>query len=1751
METVRIFTLFNKLCLKYNELTIEYNKIYPDNQRCVYFKDQFPNVYQEFMKVFSIVPNENNLNILARYFKLDDNNENELIRLLKENGINNIYHDEEYQKIYDNYQRILKDVYNNLTSLRFPEDIMYIYLKLLTQKLEYVSDTDKNYLLNYILNLLKNNKYFKSIKLSENANLLENYSTLIPKNDMEINKYYQMSYDLFQVNYGGEKIGTFDICPLHLDDIQEKNISINKINCNTDQISRSNNKKFLSDNNNLILQYNREEVKDRYDIETKKYIVGDKVDSDYINNKMNEIMNKYKINNEFSIDLMSNKLYEEIIDKLAKMPTNLLHIRYNNSNIFHNSVYLVDKEIDRKYFNGKLSYFGKFFMSMRESIMPNDKICSNYAITSLMNYKLYYSDQKINIISLYIMYNYIKDQLDEWLKTIKPLLGIDDKWNYDINKDTIRKKVLNENPKLIKKYDKLMNINYTKLFTLDPVINNEDKYNIIKSFSDSIEFYLSQILSKYTDIESYVITTDKEGNNVTLNKVLNDIRDNSDEKKNITYSNNAYLDTYGFKKYLIDMLKDFKSEESMLIYTLITDILYTYMKISHPIEYLTDEGIENIFNEYTYKYILRQTNCPRCVENFYKLYTEGFNKIFEEINIYKQYQEINSIKNKIILKDILTTIKEDVYVYELPFTLGSFARDNINYLYDNNENLYTEKCYISAGSRVTIKYNEKIKCVSFVDENPGYNELKAGEYEVYFKFGNYFNSGCKFSATSKFINTQIYKLLSINNNQIEDDTPYIMPGENYPLINIIKDYNIHSEAPINTYYDNQYHFNNSITINKINSNNSNILYTKEFKDNYYISKFLINKNKNYMYQMKNYENIEKLVLDCPTNNFVVLTNAYKLMSNNVVKIDPSKDVVFIKRGETNKDSLFTTNNSGINPIFQEFKYIVNVIYNNSIIPNDTPILNIEGCNVEFNNVLQDNNDGYTIIINKNNNKVLALIVNDKSKFTLEDMDPYYIKNKLVKIYQTIMFDYNTTLYSQPIHMEFLANDYSYLIINKDKIGNIQGIKLDEDIIFCENNYIINNTNINATLLEDNIYKNNQETDDNISQIIDPSEIFDENYILKYNLHSLNYHGEYYYTIDEYCLTYIKLKAYSNVVIEITESDNSKKFVRRNVRKNVENPLTEISEGQYRVELAFKGIISAGSQLDKNIIKKMKFYKALNVKPKNLEVKKAFIDCNAYYNDKIYATINNNEVLKYNRSYTALFNNGDVYCDNKIEKIDEKTIENQYSAIIYTSNISDSEYPGKYLITKDNNYVYDIKSIDDLKQMIKVGNNNKYILYNNQFYLSSNDFDQYYLNIAGSNRLNARDKNNNEVKIFELKTLQDDAKARVYKLPIASVNIGDNIYGNIKDSPVIIHIEGARFYYADSESNVLELKNINKNNTISRSITKNNNGYVIVKDADIQKPKIILVIITNEEKFKKYINKNIYPINFDYGTNNNNSELITYGISMTNENLLKSYLVLNKPQITYNSKVTQGKSLDTDLIVYDWKYYISNVSVIELEDNKFKDIFDDSLKDKQLQKEFSVKEFNKLMLRKCFPYNFKRTLMCNQDILDAVDGSKYSIPNSKIKETLCEYGKYPYYLEHYFMTSRIDYKLKGKFNIRCLANLSTLPNVIKYLDTDELNYQIKEVLIQGKDMIIKNGKIASIGDVYLVGVELSNDHMFRVPPSKITNKGLLKVIDVQQFDNIYDRVELYLDDKNITDYIVKPLTLETIGTLKNMKYINFY
>ena len=422
METVKIYYLFNKLCLLYHDLTIEYNKIYPDNQRCLYFKDQYPNVYQEFMKFFSIVPCKENINLLAKYIKPIDGT-CYLIQLMKENNIDNLFNEPEYINAYKRFVSFFissygTNLYESLISVRYPKTLIYVYLKLLTQKLENTSDSDKNYLLNYILCLLKDNSDFKSFELSDNSTLLEKYKSLPEINELETNKYYQMLYNLDDVNYGGCITDMFNICPLHLTDTQEKNISLNKANIDSNQISRGNNKKLLSDKNNINLQYLREEYDNwMANMTNHKYIVGDKIDYDYINNKMLKIMNKYKVNNKFNLDLMIEKLYEEIIDIYTKIPTKQAYAKYTQS-IFYDSVFVVDKEIDRKYFDGKLSYFAKFIIAMSLNNSPNDKICSEYILSNIINREL--GKDKEQAASLYMMIKYMENQYTTWIDKIKP-----------------------------------------------------------------------------------------------------------------------------------------------------------------------------------------------------------------------------------------------------------------------------------------------------------------------------------------------------------------------------------------------------------------------------------------------------------------------------------------------------------------------------------------------------------------------------------------------------------------------------------------------------------------------------------------------------------------------------------------------------------------------------------------------------------------------------------------------------------------------------------------------------------------------------------------------------------------------------------------------------------------------------------------------------------------------------------------------------------------------------------------------------------------------------------------------------------------------------------------------------------------------------------------------------------------------------------------------------------------------------------
>ncbi len=641
-------------------------------------------------------------------------------------------------------------------------------------------------------------------------------------------------------------------------------------------------------------------------------------------------------------------------------------------------------------------------------------------------------------------------------------------------------------------------------------------------------------------------------------------------------------------------------------------------------------------------------------------------------------------------------------------------------------------------------------------------------------------------------------------------------------------------------------------------------------------------------------------------------------------------------------------------------------------------------------------------------------------------------------------------------------------------------------------------------------------------------------------YNCNYNGEYYYTVDENIVTSIKPASLSKYLYYDADNKKYRKGLKDN--KKVDN-----------VPLMVRSVFTSGSIFyDIEVIKKMKFYKKRLLKVKDMAKNKLWFSLTeSDENEKNKLTlITDTQEITHKLLYTVFSSTED-----KNRDVSTYFAVSDWDAqirLLYTSDLSDSEYIGKYLITKEYNYAYPIESQDKLQQLIFKGNSSKYVICNRAVKLP---LEQYYVKSTTSEKYYAKDKTGKKIQLFKNNSIIPNDELENYL--ISTVKIG-----NVSNPLFVTHIEGAKFIKENNE--VLEefyytSFDENPTETISRSTLENDTGYVIFEDilsTPSLNPTAVLLVVTNEEKFRQYITSYIYALEFNIeAADTNTDRVVIYPSSPGNNFINNSFLILNKPNINYylggGFKNETGTPLNTNLIIYEWKYRIGNVNIVELNNNIYeKDI--SSTIDKHLQKEFMVKDFNQLMLRKCFPNNFKRTLMCNQDVIDAVDGGKYSIPNIKIKEALCEYGKYPYYLEHYFMTSRVDYKLKGKFNLRCLAKLNNLPDIIyKYINKDDLDYINNEVMIQGEDMIVKNGKIISSGDVYLVGIELSNDTMFKVPPTRILNKALLNVIDFQQFDNVYSRVELLLEDSGITDYIVKPLALENIGTLKNMKYINFY
>lgn len=1289
-ELKKITECFYVLCNKYQELTKEYNLINSDNQRNEYFKYQFPNSYDKLMYAFTLVPSFDKLTELAKWFKVKESGNCELVEALVTDGVDVIYEDAEYVEIYTSFTKLINQVYASTDVVKdYKLEYLYLYQKLLAES--NIDENLKKNILDHIIYLMSiNTKYTPLVKPTEELQKeLEKYNTLPAYNEDEPDKYYQLIYNTKDINLGGCDLDYIE-CPLHKLQPNNKNISVQNISdINNIQITRGSNKKLLSDKNNFKVQYFYNNSYNN--IMKKYYTIGNKMNEEDIKNEMKKITDKYSKNGTFDIELMSKTLCDKILNIYTNLPSasTLDMFKYLDSTGVNKVVnphvlFAFDKEIDDEYFEGKISYFANCCLALsQDSYMNiNDPICSEYIFTIKQLNALSYVTYKYEIYAAYyLMINYLLEKYTKWFNSIKSKLGIDEKGIYHREKDTVRAKAVSNGYE--EKYDKYMKINYLRLFTSEISQEYEEYYNIFKTFSVCFEKYLSLSLALYSDIENLVIKDTTK--NTTIREILSEIRTNKQ-----SYSNNIFLKNYGFRYYFNEMLKDVTSDTSKITYnSLITNLEKIYP--SRISEYFTNDGIESMFNDVTYFYLFKQNHCNKCYENVLDFIVNGFYDIFEEINIYKQYYTNNSSTNTKLIYDILTPehfVDENTkitYDYKLNYTLSTFDYNSV-YLYDKNKTNYLEKCYLTDGSKAVIYENEKYVKININDR---YGVSKSpGTYTVATKYNNYFAVGCKFKSDSEFIkNTIIYKTLIKNTYNIEKDKPFLITGNNYQAVNIIKNGKVYTynDSPSINMNGILYH-DNSVNISDQSSTINTILYTENLNNNY-ISKYLVKGDENYLYQIENLDKLKKILANYSTNDFIVSTNVYELKCKPIeIVIVQKNKYTTLKIGKNDTEAQqFLDENYKLLSTFDTSKTNIEVMYENNNLSNIIPIIHREGDTVFYDGRGQGNDGGYTLIKNENN-EYIALVITNINRFRCIDEDPNYNRNNIFKSLNQLSFyyDYNDTqegkLKSSPIDISNLSLEDSYIIINEKQISDIQGTKLNEDLL--------------------------------------------------------------------------------------------------------------------------------------------------------------------------------------------------IYCNN-------------------------------------------------------------------------------------------------------------------------------------------------------------------------------------------------------------------------YYTNNVNMKILEKDVYITNQN--------------------------------------SNT----------------------LQREFSVKDFNKLMLRKCFPNNFKRTLIINQDVLDAVDGSKYSVPNIKIKEALYEYGKYPIYLEHYFMTNRIEYKLKGKFNIRCLAKLSILPDATKYLDTNELNYQIKEVLIQGEDMIIKEGKIQSSGDVYLVGIELSNDHMFRVPASKITNKGLLNVIDFQQFDNIYDRVELYLDDTKLTDYIVKPLTLENIGTLKNMKYINFY
>lgn len=531
-------------------------------------------------------------------------------------------------------------------------------------------------------------------------------------------------------------------------------------------------------------------------------------------------------------------------------------------------------------------------------------------------------------------------------------------------------------------------------------------------------------------------------------------------------------------------------------------------------------------------------------------------------------------------------------------------------------------------------------------------------------------------------------------------------------------------------------------------------------------------------------------------------------------------------------------------------------------------------------------------------------------------------------------------------------------------------------------------------------------------------------------------------------------------------------------------------------------------------------------------------------------------------------------------------------IMYIDNISDFEED------ISSKYVYMLK--DNNNKLCEITLNKGSVVFSSGKILNISKpgncvIDMLYTNIITKGS-KIKSKFIDNLIIFKPKTLKHFLKKyfigkTLIKLNKDKVNISENTYtykyNQLEFFKILFKENEYKLYKTtiNKTNYEISLNKFSDNNEYTEiDIPENdNNYYTIIDDIYLTKTKPGHYLITKDNNYQYLINKNnnyisalinkigLGPYVIMVKDNNSISKVgISNCLYMKNKDDIYNYIfsindfsdngkfyevdnyyiISNiKPFIVQNELI--GESLNEDIEIYDWEKRLCGVNYISMENNEYISENNDQLIQK-FKTEFTIKEFNELMLRKCFPDKFKSMYIINKEVIENIDSEKYFISKSQVEDALYNYGKYPKYLEHYFMNHNVDYKLKGIFNIRCIINPNNLLSVINnYFNIEEFKYVYYEAIVQGKDMIINNGQIISAkGDIYLVGIEINNNKIINIKPVIIKNKGFVNVIDFQQFNDCYGYVKLYVDKYKIKNPHIIKLSHLTYNSLKNCKYITY-